>query len=282
MISARRESGVARHSANAAFAPRPRGPRLQRSAKPTSATAPRPWPGCRLCPRGRKWRHWFAVDPMADRLDADRFFGSNCAMIHSFVFVQNPIRWSFAPVCRSAATASTRCSSRVSSILLWLMPLQRLHEHHHRGNARCGRPRPRRATGRTACGASLPASLADGRFAQFDQIGMERLRLDVPDSRPLHRATFFAANCSLFSRASRYIAASTAASRSRWSSVASHRPTTAVTMPGKVLTLPMVHTASGCRRRSGGFQAPAWPRRQARRAAPSWAWSRSAPPGRGR
>ncbi len=41
------------------------------------------------------------------------------------------------------------------------------------------------------------------------------------------------------------------ASRSRMSSVVSQRPTTAVTMPGKVLTLPMVATESGCLRAMG-------------------------------
>ena len=38
-------------------------------------------------------------------------------------------------------------------------------------------------------------------------------------------------------------------SRSRWSSVASQRPTTAVTIPGKVLRVPIVQTASGALRR---------------------------------
>ncbi len=51
-----------------------------------------------------------------------------------------------------------------------------------------------------------------------------------------------AAKRSLASRASRSMLASTPASRSRMSSVASQRPTTEVTMPGKVFTLPMVAT----------------------------------------
>src|SRR6266481_5477800 len=55
-----------------------------------------------------------------------------------------------------------------------------------------------------------------------------------------------AAKRRLASWASRYIWARTLASRSRWSSVTSQRPTTAVTIPGNVFTLPMVQTASSC------------------------------------
>ena len=42
----------------------------------------------------------------------------------------------FAASRSSAVTDISRCSSRVSSILLWLMPVQRLHKHHRRRNPR--------------------------------------------------------------------------------------------------------------------------------------------------
>ncbi len=60
-----------------------------------------------------------------------------------------------------------------------------------------------------------------------------------------------AAKRSLAARASDSMEASTSASRSRISSVVSQRPTTAVTIPGKVFTLPIVATASGCFRAIG-------------------------------
>ena len=149
-----------------------------------------------------------------------------------------------------ACTASSRCSVLVFSAGLWLRPASDWVNIITTGM-------PARATSAASCSGpegsrwDVPAVSRIAWSQSSMSCGSNGMgsMLQILDHSTVQPSS--AAKRSLAARASANIEASTPASRSRMSSVVSQRPTTAVTMPGKVLTLPMVATASGCLRAMG-------------------------------
>src|SRR6201981_1121053 len=145
----------------------------------------------------------------------------------------------------STTTDISRCSSLVSSILLWLIPPRDCTNIITVGI-------PARATSAASCNGpdgmewEVPAVSRIASSHNLRHCGSNGTGsiFHNRDQSTVHFSS--SANRWLASCASRYIRARTAASRSRWSKVTSQRPTTAVTIPGKVFTLPMVQTASWC------------------------------------
>ena len=149
-----------------------------------------------------------------------------------------------------ASTACSRCSMRVFSAGLWLSPARDCVNIITVGM-------PRRATSAASCKGPegswceppvVSRTAWSHRAISSGWKGMGSI-LQILDHSTVQPSS--AAKRSLAALASCNMEASTTASRSRMSRVVSQRPTTAVTIPGKVLTLPMVATASGCFRAMG-------------------------------
>ena len=180
-----------------------------------------------------------------------------------------------------AITDSSRCSSRVSSILLWLMPLSDCTNIMTVGM-------PARATSAASCRGPegrrwlRPAVSSIACVAQIDQRRMERHRLDVPDPRPFHRAALFGGETFAgFARLTKHLGKHGGveiALIERGFAAADHGGDD----PGK--RLHAAHGADGVGMLAGDgadLERQLRGRRPAHRAAHSSAWSRSAPPGRG-
>ena len=130
--------------------------------------------------------------------------------------------------------------------LIMTDPVQRLNEHHHGGNSRARDFGGVRATGPRACGAKcrkFPGPPARKDRVKSDET--ERVRCSRDVTRSLYIFLRWR-NVGWLPELRNTSGQELWLSRSRWSSVTSQRPTTAVTMPGKVFTLPMVQTASSC------------------------------------
>src|SRR5580765_364419 len=158
--------------------------------------------------------------------------------LHAFVATH---AMAFSASRSNAVTHSSRCSSRVSSILLWLMPCRLWTNIITVGT-------PARATSAASWSGpegsrwSLPqvswidSSQSRSRYGSKCTGSIFQIRS--------HATTTLAsaAKRSLAARASANRFASPAASRCRWSSVIRHSSTTLVTMPGLVVHEPMVDT----------------------------------------
>ncbi len=127
--------------------------------------------------------------------------------------------------------------------LIVTKPCKRLSKHHRSRNSGTRNlrrivQRPRRKF--VSCARSLANRPLHKTQSIADRTRSARCSISST-TRQCKRSS--AANRSLASRASISIEARTPGSRSRISKVVSHRPTTAVTIPGKVFTLPIVATA---------------------------------------
>ena len=102
----------------------------------------------------------------------------------------------------------------MSSILLWLMPREGLHEHHDGGDAgardfggvveRAGGKADERA-----------GDFVDGLLAEVDELGVEGDGLDRPDAGPVDGAAFFLGEAVAGLAGFAYICARISAIRSR-------------------------------------------------------------------
>ena len=153
-------------------------------------------------------------------------------LIQSIAFVASPSK---------ARTQSSRCSSLVSSILLWLIPWRLWTNIMTVGT-------PARAASAASWRGPDGSRWARPHVSRIDasQSAMSSALKRMGSIRQIrsHETDTFpsSANRPAASRAARSIRASAAPSRCRWSSVIRHSSTTLVTMPGLVVQDPIVQT----------------------------------------